>query len=155
MPMMLGTFHQPRKYRNRNFDFVIDRIVIDQKAQLGKHLGDLGVEVGHVFRRLRVVIRNAEQSAVAADVLHELEPLDDFARVGAGRADEQRHALFYRVDARRREGFVFVPMQVVALAEAARHGDHVNTVMDHAIDAGFEVIHVDSVFRIQIARILG
>src|SRR6266545_4504819 len=83
----------PWKYRDRNFHFVVDRIVIDQKAELGKHLRDLSVKVSHVFGRLRVVIGHTEQRSIAADVLDELQPLDNFTRIRAGCADEQRDAL--------------------------------------------------------------
>src|SRR5687767_9695995 len=46
------TLNQPWEYGDRNFHFMVDRIVIDQKTQLGKHLRDLSVKVSHIFGRL-------------------------------------------------------------------------------------------------------
>src|SRR4030095_7341272 len=92
------TFNQSGEHGHRNSHFVIDRIVIDKKAHLGKHLGDLSIKVGHVLGRLRVVIGYAEQCSIAADILDKLQPFDDFPHIRTGCADEQWHTLLYRVD---------------------------------------------------------
>src|SRR4030095_1293284 len=114
------TSNQSGKYGDGNFHLVVDRIVIDKKAQLGKHLGDLSVKVGHVLGGLRVIIGHAEQRSIAANVLDELQPLDDFPRIRAGCANEQRDALLYRIDGGHSQSLVFVPIEVVALAKTSR-----------------------------------
>src|SRR2546422_10341195 len=149
------TFDQSGKYGDRNFHLVVDRIVIDKKAQLGKHLGDLSVKVGHVLGRLRVIIGHAEQRAITADVLDELQPLDHYPRVRAGCANEKRDALLDRVDGRHSQRLVFVPIEVVALAETSGGGDHVDPIVDHPVHAGLEIVDIDRVLRSQIAGILG
>src|SRR6266576_3374232 len=39
------TSNQSGKYGDRDFHLVVDGIVIDKKAQLGKHVGDVSVKV--------------------------------------------------------------------------------------------------------------
>jgi hypothetical protein len=46
---------------------VVDRIVIDENAQFGKHLGNLSVKIGHVLGRLGIIVRDTEQRSIAAD----------------------------------------------------------------------------------------
>src|SRR6185437_7741229 len=133
---------------------VVDGVVVDENAELGKHLGDLTVKIRDKLRRLSIVVRNSDQRSVAADVLHELESLDNFAWIGARTPNENRHAFFYRLYSGGSQGFEFIPEQIVALSEAACGGDDIDTVFDHAIDARLEIIHVERRGRIQITRIL-
>src|SRR4029077_4640490 len=149
------TSDQSGKYGDRNFHLVVDRIVIDKKAQLGKHLGDLSVKVGHVLGRLRVIIGHAEQRSIAADVLHELQPLDDFPRIRAGCANEERHALLYRVDGCHSQSLVFVPIKVVALAKTSGGGDHIDPIVNHPVHACLKIVDIHRVLRVKIAGILG
>src|SRR5262245_65909709 len=109
-------FSQSEEHGHRDSHLLVDRIVIDKKAQLRKHLGDLSVKVGYVLGRLRIVIGHAEQRSIAADVLDKLQPLDNFPHIRASCANEQWHALPYRVDSRHCQSLVFVPIEVVALA---------------------------------------
>src|SRR5439155_480941 len=127
------TFNQSGKYRDRNSHFVIDRIVIDKQAQFGKHLGNLSVKIGHVVGGLRVIVRHTEKRSITADVLDKLKPLDDFPRIRAGCANEQRDALLYRVNSGHSQSLVLVPMEVVALAKTSGGGDHIDSVIDDSV----------------------
>ena len=149
------TFNQSGKYRDRNSHLVIDRIVIDKQAQFGKHLGNLSVKIGHVLGRLRVIVRHTEKRSITADVLDKLKPLDDFPRIRAGCANEQRDALLYRGNSGHRQRLVLVPIEVVALAKTSGGGDHIDPIIDHPVHASLEIVDVNGVFRSQIYGIFG
>lgn len=87
----------------------------------------------------------------AAEFLHELQTLNYFARVGTGRTDKHRHALFDRLDGRRRQGLIFVPEKVIAFAETAGGGADVDAVPNDPVHARLKVVHVDGRGRFEIA----
>src|SRR5581483_1351607 len=139
----VGLFHQLGKRGDGNGELVIVRVVIDQDVQVGKEIGDVVIELDRVLHVQRLVIRNAQEHAVGAEILDEVHFLHHFARVGAGDADEKRHALFHGFHRGDGEGFEFVEKQAVAFAVGAGGGDVLNAVLDDLVDALSQVIHGD------------